>query len=107
MICGDAACGLASWHARGFRFARLSSLGARRQHACQEEQEIDLLADDSAALSPEERRKKMSEIESSLLELERAEESVVLAEGCPRRPDADPRAILGLSDSAPAPRRDF
>jgi hypothetical protein len=66
--------------------------------------EIYLLADNANALSVEERRAKEAEIRSEMLSIERFEEDLCIAEDAPRRPEADPRAVLGLSDNAPAPK---
>lgn len=65
------------------------------------EREIDELADDEAALSDEARAAKRTEILADLLAVERDEEAFILqaaASGAEilRRPDADPRAVLGL-----------
>jgi hypothetical protein len=69
---------------------------------------VDELADDGAALSDEERTERLQHNAAEQLELERLEECVVeLAEAVgqqiPRRPDSDPRAILHLASSLPAP----
>lgn len=74
------------------------------------EAEIDAIADDSEALGPEERAKRLSELSAEILRHERIEEQLIerAAESnivIPRRRDADPRAVLGLADSAPAPRK--
>jgi hypothetical protein len=73
------------------------------------EAEVDALADDSAALTDEERAAREAELRAQLLELERAEEVLVeLAERdgtqVARRPDADPRAVLHLSSDLPGAR---
>ncbi|GLI94302.1 hypothetical protein [Methylocystis echinoides] len=74
--------------------------------------EIDRQADDASALTDDQRTKKRRQVAEALLQAERLEEALVLAaakEGVAiaRRSDIDPRAVLGLSDSCPAPRRDF
>lgn len=73
------------------------------------EAEIDECADDRSALSPETRAKRRAQIAAQILQTEREEERLIeLAadQGVTimRRPDCDPRAILQLSDAAPAPR---
>ncbi|WP_036282570.1 hypothetical protein [Methylocystis sp. ATCC 49242] len=73
------------------------------------EREIDENSDDASALSDETRQKKSLQIRAQILETERQEEAIVCmaAESglvIARRADADPRAVLGLSDAAPAPR---
>lgn len=72
--------------------------------------EIDDAADDASALDPATRAKKVGQFQAAVLEAERIEEGMVRAAieaGQPiqRRPDADPRAVLGLADHMPAPRR--
>jgi hypothetical protein len=70
--------------------------------------EVELIADDSEALSPAERRVKEADLREQLLEMERIEEAIIEAIGpsCPRRPVADPRAVLGLADKLPGPAND-
>jgi len=70
------------------------------------EAEIDALPT-ADGLGVEERARAISELESQLLDLERQEESLVAAAAAagrrvPRRPQADPRAVLGVRV---APRR--
>jgi hypothetical protein len=74
------------------------------------EREIDELADDSAALTDEERATRESELLADLLRAERLEELLVVAaenEGreVMRRPNADPRAVLNLSSALPGLER--
>ena len=76
------------------------------------EREISINADDSSALTATERNERMDRLGRELLALERQEEALIVhgAENhqpIERRPDADPRAVLGLSDNAPAPRDDI
>lgn len=76
------------------------------------EREIDANSDDSSALTNTERNERLAQLASELLHLEREEETLVCLgaashQRISRRPDADPRAALGLSDSAPEPRDDF
>lgn len=73
------------------------------------EKEIDRDADDSQALTDEQRRDKFATICSDLLATERDEEMLVREARArdlrvDRRSDADPRALLGLSSSLPAPK---
>ena len=72
--------------------------------------EIDRRADDEAALSDEQRATRLADLATAQLAMERQEEAAVEAAAAAgftveRRPDADPRAVLGLADSAPAPAR--
>lgn len=67
------------------------------------------IADDSRAITKEERELLEQEISAKILHAERTEETMVeaaLAEHLEvyRRPDADPRAILGLADDLPEAR---
>ena len=73
------------------------------------EAEIDAESDDSKALTDEDRCERMTSIRSQILATEREEEAHITAaldamSGIVRRRDADPRAVLGLADSLPAPR---
>ncbi|CAJ0890866.1 hypothetical protein AMST5_04086 [freshwater sediment metagenome] len=73
------------------------------------EREITAKSDDSSAMDDATRAKKRERVAAAILSAEREEERLIeLAEesgvAIPRREDADPRAFLGLSDSAPAPR---
>lgn len=73
--------------------------------------EIDDVADDANALTTDERRKRIADAKKALLAAEREEEELVCMAResgltVARRHDCDPRAILGLADSAPAPRDD-
>jgi hypothetical protein len=72
--------------------------------------ESDALADDANALDDETRATNVATLQSAKLEAERfeerlieiaAEESRIVA----RRPNADPRAIMGLASSLPGPRQ--
>jgi len=70
------------------------------------EETIDQRADDANSLSDAEMAKQVKEIDAALLYSERLEEAVICAAeqvGQPmlRRVDADPRAVLGLSDAMP------
>lgn len=67
--------------------------------------EIDEMADDKNALSEEQRTAELARIEAQALEQERIEEVLVEDLGVDRRPDADPRAVLGLD--GPAPTSEF
>lgn len=71
--------------------------------------EIDEVADDANALTDEERGKRTKTVGADLLAVQREEEDFIglaAKQGLPvaRRSDADPRAVLGLADDAPAPR---
>lgn len=66
----------------------------------------EIAGDNSKALSAADRQRREAEISADILQAERAEEALVeaaLAERLDvhRRPDADPRAILGLADDLP------
>lgn len=72
------------------------------------EADIDELATDEGALSDAEKQKCETEIRTALLQAERDEENIVdqieqTGAEIRRRPDADPRALLGLSSDLPAP----
>lgn len=72
--------------------------------------EIDLHADDGRALSDANQKTQLLELKKDMLRAERDEESLIemaTAQGgqIERRPDADPRAILGLSGEMPEARR--
>lgn len=60
--------------------------------------EIDKRADEGAALDPEQRAMALAEARAALLALEREEEWLIEASPSSvfRRPDADPRAVLGV-----------
>ncbi|RTL88142.1 MAG: hypothetical protein EKK29_06110 [Hyphomicrobiales bacterium] len=69
--------------------------------------EIDAVADDASALSPETRAKKLVQASEALIAAEREEESAVMAALAAgyvvdRRPDCDPRAVLNIVGPAPA-----
>jgi hypothetical protein len=69
---------------------------------------IDEYADDACSLSDDERAKRLSEVDRTLLSAGRAEEFAIMqaqAAGVviPRRADADPRCVLCVN--GPAPRR--
>jgi len=73
------------------------------------EAEVDELSEDANALTNEERAEQVADILATMLETERTEEALIeLAESqgttIPRRAEADPRAVLGLSSDLPAPR---
>jgi hypothetical protein len=65
------------------------------------DRQIDLLADDENALTADQRAEKMATARGDLLKNEREEESLIRIQarrGVPieRRPNADPRAVLGI-----------
>ena len=71
-------------------------------------EEIDRLADDESALSAKERKERTQTIMRDILEVEFEEEALIVQAhekslNIPRRSDADPRAVLGLSAEMPAP----
>ncbi len=73
--------------------------------------EIDAAADDTNALTDQDRKARIAAAKKELLEVERQEEALIEAAKATgltiqRRANADPRAILQLADSAPAPRDD-
>ena len=70
------------------------------------EAEIDAQADDAAAVASDERATRTTDLLAAILEVEREEEALIEEAGGDilRRPDADPRAVLGLSGDLPAPR---
>lgn len=75
------------------------------------EAEIDAIADDSAALSPEDRERKLAEIAQDRLVTERHEAALVRGmqgDGLPveHRADADPRAVLGVEAVVAQPAAD-
>jgi hypothetical protein len=68
------------------------------------EQEVDDLADDSQALDDAERGFREADLTARMLQTERVEEAFIeqaeaAGQTIARRPDADPRAVLGLADS--------
>jgi hypothetical protein len=70
--------------------------------------QIEEAGDDETALDAEARAKRIAELTDEILKIERDEEAlleIASNEGVEimRRPDADPRAVLGLSDDMPAP----
>ena len=72
------------------------------------EAEIDAVSDDGAALTAQDRKKQLETIDRDRLALQREEDhwvSVAIEAGVAvlRRPEADPRAVLGLGDDMPAP----
>ena len=72
------------------------------------EAQIDEIADDQNALTKEQRAEQIGEIDRDRLAIQRDEEhwvSKAIEDGMTmlRRPEADPRALLGLDDSMPAP----
>jgi hypothetical protein len=73
--------------------------------------EIDAAANDGRALCDADRERRKTQLRAEILAVERAEElTIVSAEGegsaIPRRPDADPRAVLNLTETLPTPQRD-
>ncbi|MFZ5712966.1 MAG: hypothetical protein ACOY3N_09015 [Bradyrhizobium sp.] len=69
------------------------------------DREIDAIADDGNALTAEERREKLAQIDAVVLASEREEAAFAELAGLLPRPDIDPRAALGLAASMPAPER--
>jgi hypothetical protein len=72
------------------------------------EAQIDEISDDQNALTAEQRNAQISEIDRDRLAIQREEEfwvSSAIDDGTNilRRPEADPRAVLGLADDMPAP----
>jgi len=72
--------------------------------------EIEKIADDKEAMSEEQRQKVQAKLRENLLSAEYDEEALVavaIERGLrvTRRPDADPRAVLGLSQDMPPPER--
>ncbi len=71
--------------------------------------EIDRAADDKEALEPDEREKKLAMTRTLALATEYEEEALITLANSDgrfpalRRPDADPRAVLGISDQLPDP----
>jgi hypothetical protein len=70
------------------------------------DREIDAVADDENALTVEQRREKLAQIDAAVLASEREEAAFAELAGLLPRPDIDPRAALGLADVMPAPTRD-
>ncbi len=70
--------------------------------------EIDSRADDAAALDQQQRDAKHADVARRLLAAERILEAAIEAAGPSgvrhRERNADPRAVLGLADDAPAPK---
>jgi hypothetical protein len=64
---------------------------------------VDSLADDSRALTEEQRAGELARIEAAIIDAERVEEELVVSTGARRRDDADPRAVLGLGGDLPLP----
>ena len=74
------------------------------------EREIDAVADDENALTLEQRTEQLAVISADKLACEREEERAFCAAvaggaALTRRPDVDPRALLGLAGALPAPSR--
>jgi hypothetical protein len=72
------------------------------------EAQIDAISDDPNALTAQQRTESLTEIDRDRLAIEREEEhwvSTAIEGGANvlRRPDADPRAVLGFADDMPAP----
>ena len=70
------------------------------------EVEIDAVADDGQAIPAAEREARLEQIAKDKLHAERREEAVIEAAAdagtaLERRPDADPRAVLGIADNPP------
>lgn len=79
---------LIAWACRDQLLAKLSA-------------ELDDVIDDAAALGAEERAERLAEIAAQLADAERREEGLIELAGVrgitiPRRPDADPAAVLGV-----------
>lgn len=70
------------------------------------DREIDAVSDDEIALSPEERAERLARIDGDLLASEREEAAFAELAGLLPRADIDPRAVLQLAGSMPAPERD-
>jgi hypothetical protein len=68
--------------------------------------EISKRADDAHALTAEQRLEKITALDGELLKVEREETYHVNAGGGQHRVDVDPRALLQLASSCPAPNRD-
>ncbi len=70
------------------------------------EADLDAIADDANALSTVQRRAEDARVRREMLALERIEEALIEATSpslaIPRRPTADPRAVLGLADTVSA-----
>jgi hypothetical protein len=71
---------------------------------------IDQDADPASALTDEQIAKKTGQLTVAILQTEREEEALIAAAesagvSIARRTDCDPRAVLGLSDACPAPKR--
>ncbi|MGY3233361.1 hypothetical protein ACVMAJ_000251 [Bradyrhizobium sp. USDA 4448] len=69
------------------------------------EGEVDKYADDAVALSVGQRTARLAELDASILESERAEAAFAELCGVLPQPGIDPRAVLGLAASMPAPAR--
>jgi hypothetical protein len=67
------------------------------------EAEVDLIADDTVALSEDERTARERAALAQLLDVERGEAALAEQAGELPRPDIDPRAYLGLASTLPAP----
>jgi hypothetical protein len=72
------------------------------------EDEITEIADDESALSDEQRRVRIADAKSKILDLERTEEAIIVAAArdgvvIDRRADADVRAVLGVNGPEPRP----
>ena len=70
--------------------------------------QIDAVADDANSLTDQERAEQIGEIDRDRLAVQREEEhwigkAIDAGMTMLRRPDADPRAVLGLADDMPAP----
>jgi hypothetical protein len=69
------------------------------------DREIDSEGDDPNAMSIEQRRAKLKQIDGDILASERDEAHFAELAGLLPRSDIDPRASLGLADDMPAPKR--
>ncbi len=72
--------------------------------------DVDANSQDEFALTDQARADKIAECASDALAVARTEEALICAAEAagtpiPRRADADPRAVIGLSDALPAPDR--
>lgn len=65
--------------------------------------EIDAIADDDNALTAEQRREKLAQTDASILASEREQAAYAELAGQLPPADTDPRAVLGLDGSMPAP----
>ena len=73
-----------------------------KEFAAAIDKEIDAAGDDKAALTDEQRREKLAQIDADLLASQREEAQFAELAGLLPRPYIDPRAALGLADDMPA-----